>query len=63
MPIYVFRCRKCRMKFDKIVGFGTERIKCDYCGDICDRVFDCTGIGFEFKTILGWKKHEKDSYF
>jgi putative FmdB family regulatory protein len=35
MPIYEYRCRKCKKLFEKIqrVGEGGDSIKCPYCGE------------------------------
>ncbi len=48
MPIYVYRCEKCGLQFEKFQHFDDEPIKvCPECGGPVHRVYQPVGIIFK----------------
>ena len=48
MPIYVYRCEKCGLQFEKFQHFNDEPIKvCPECGGPVHRVYQPVGIIFK----------------
>ncbi len=48
MPIYVYRCEKCGLQFEKFQHFNDEPVKvCPECGGPVHRVYQPVGIIFK----------------
>ena len=48
MPIYVYECRSCRRRFEKLQSYNDEPIRvCPHCGGETHRVFQPVGVIFK----------------
>ena len=48
MPIYVYECRSCRRRFEKLQSYNDEPIRvCPHCGGETQRVFQPVGVIFK----------------
>lgn len=39
MPMYVFECSYCEHKFEKLVNYDTQQVKCPECGSDAGKCF------------------------
>lgn len=53
MPIYEFKCTKCKIKFEEIVR-GKEKIKCPKCG--------CSSVNKLFSSFSSFSKDSGGKY-
>ncbi len=48
MPLYEYRCRKCRRHFEKIQKFSDPPLEtCEHCGGRADRLLSAPAIQFK----------------
>ncbi len=62
MPIYVYRCEKCGLQFEKFQRFSDEPVKvCPECGGTVHRVYQPVGIIFKGSGFYVTDNRSKNS--
>ncbi len=62
MPIYEFLCERCGVRFEELVGAGTETAVCRSCGaERTHRVYSAPGASFKLVRTAGEMRKQERS--